>query len=176
MKQLSTAALLVCMLAIAACGGRKATTDDDSGTVVEPPTTSETTPIRPTPSQPELTAEQRRQMELQKLLATRTLYFDYDEFEIKPDYMDVLAAHASNLADDRSQRIVIEGHCDERGSREYNIGLGERRAQAVRRVLMLQGVSASQIQTISYGEERPAAPGHNEQAWARNRRAEIVYR
>lgn len=176
MKPIMCVVLLSSALFIAGCPGR--TTPDADTATIEPsaPDTTETAPVRPQPDTPVLTAEQRRQMELQRLLGTRTLYFDYDEFEIRPEYMDLIAAHANNLVGNPGQRIVIEGHCDERGSREYNIGLGERRAQAVRRALMLQGVAAGQIQTISYGEERPAVPGHNEQAWARNRRAEIVYR
>jgi len=87
----------------------------------------------------------------------------------------VVGAHAKYLASHGSARVRLEGHTDERGSREYNIGLGERRAQAVRRALLLQGASEGQISTVSYGEERPAVPGHDEAAWAKNRRVEIVY-
>jgi peptidoglycan-associated lipoprotein len=108
-------------------------------------------------------------------LQTRTIYFDFDSSEIKPEFADVLSAHARYLASNASIRVRLEGNTDERGSREYNIGLGERRAQAVRRALTLQGVSESQITTVSYGEERPAVTGHTEEAWARNRRVELVY-
>jgi len=87
----------------------------------------------------------------------------------------VVAAHAKYLAGHPGTRVRLEGHTDERGSREYNIGLGERRAQSVRRALLLQGAADAQISTVSYGEERPAAPGHDEAAWAKNRRVEIVY-
>jgi peptidoglycan-associated lipoprotein len=109
------------------------------------------------------------------LLATRVVYFDFDSSEIKGGGTDVVAAHAKYLARHSDQRVRLEGHTDERGSREYNIGLGERRAQAVRRALLLQGASDAQISTVSYGEERPAVPGHDEAAWAKNRRVEIVY-
>ena len=109
------------------------------------------------------------------LLATRVVYFDFDSSEIKGSGTDVVAAHAKFLARHSDQRVRLEGHTDERGSREYNIGLGERRAQAVRRALLLQGASDAQISTVSYGEERPAVPGHDEAAWAKNRRVEIVY-
>ena len=95
--------------------------------------------------------------------------------EIKGEGTDVVAAHAKYLAANPSTRVRLEGHTDERGSREYNIGLGERRAQAVRRALLLQGAADAQISTVSYGEERPAVPGHDEAAWAKNRRVEIVY-
>jgi peptidoglycan-associated lipoprotein len=108
-------------------------------------------------------------------LQKRTIYFDFDSSEIKAEFADLVTAHAHYLASNASIRVRLEGNTDERGSREYNIGLGERRAQAVRRALMLQGVSESQIATVSYGEERPAVTGHTEEAWARNRRVELVY-
>jgi peptidoglycan-associated lipoprotein len=109
------------------------------------------------------------------LLAKRTIYFDFDNSEIKGEGTDIVAAHAKYLAANPSARVRLEGNTDERGSREYNIGLGERRAQAVRRALLLQGASDTQLSTVSYGEERPAAAGHDETAWAKNRRVEIVY-
>jgi len=109
------------------------------------------------------------------LLATKVVYFDFDNSEIKGTGTDVVAAHAKYLAGHPGTRVRLEGHTDERGSREYNIGLGERRAQSVRRALLLQGAADAQISTVSYGEERPAAPGHDEAAWAKNRRVEIVY-
>ena len=87
----------------------------------------------------------------------------------------MVAAHAKYLASHQGARVRLEGHTDERGSREYNIGLGERRAQAVRRALLLQGATDAQISTVSYGAERPAVAGHDEAAWAKNRRVEIVY-
>jgi len=108
-------------------------------------------------------------------LAKRTVYFDFDSSEIKGEGTDIVAAHAKYLASNPGTRVRLEGHTDERGSREYNIGLGERRAQSVRRALLLQGASDTQISTVSYGEERPAVAGHDEAAWAKNRRVEIVY-
>jgi len=109
------------------------------------------------------------------LLATRVVYFDFDSSEIKGAGTDIVAAHAKYLAAHSGTRVRLEGHTDERGSREYNIGLGERRAQAVRRALLLQGAIDAQISTVSYGEERPAISGHDEAAWSKNRRVEIVY-
>jgi peptidoglycan-associated lipoprotein len=105
----------------------------------------------------------------------RILYFDFDSSEIKPEYVATLAAHARALSANASIRVRLEGHTDERGSPEYNIGLGERRAQAVRRALLLQGVGEGQVSTVSYGEERPAVPGQSEEAWSKDRRVEIVY-
>ena len=109
------------------------------------------------------------------LLATRVIYFDFDSSEIKGGGTDVVAAHARYLSANPNARVRLEGHTDDRGSREYNIGLGERRAQAVRRALLLQGALDIQITTVSYGAERPAVPGHDEAAWAKNRRVEIIY-
>lgn len=108
-------------------------------------------------------------------LASRTIYFDLDSAEIRSDSIDIVNTHARSLAGRPTAKVRLEGHADERGSREYNIGLGERRAQAVRRALMLQGAGDQQIATVSYGEERPAINGSDESSWSKNRRVEIVY-
>ena len=110
-----------------------------------------------------------------ELLSKRIIYFDFDRADIRADSQSVAAAHAQYLSKNPSQKVRLEGHADERGSREYNIGLGERRGQAVRRALLLQGVAEAQLSTVSYGEERPAVAGSDEQAYALNRRVEIVY-
>jgi peptidoglycan-associated lipoprotein len=101
------------------------------------------------------------------------VYFDFDSSEIRPQYAGVITAHARGLAANPNQRLRLEGHTDERGSREYNIALGERRAQAVRRALLLQGAADAQLVTVSYGEERPAVDGTTEEAFALNRRVEF---
>ena len=103
------------------------------------------------------------------------IYFDFDSSEVSSADTDTVAGHASMMSGKMNINVRLEGHADERGSREYNIGLGERRAQAVRRLLLLQGVSAGQISTVSFGEERPAADGSGESAYAQNRRVEIIY-
>jgi peptidoglycan-associated lipoprotein len=105
----------------------------------------------------------------------RVIYFEFDRFEIKPEYNAILQAHARYLSSNPGARVRLEGHADERGSREYNIGLGEKRAQSVRSVLLLQGAVSDQIATVSFGEERPAVIGSDEEAWSLNRRVEIVY-
>ena len=104
------------------------------------------------------------------------IYFDYDSFVVKPDYADVIEAHARFLKADRNRKAAIEGHTDERGGREYNLALGQRRAEAVRRALGLLGVPDAQLEAVSFGKEKPAVQGGSEEAMARNRRAEIVYR
>jgi peptidoglycan-associated lipoprotein len=108
-------------------------------------------------------------------LSQRVFYFDFDSNEIKPDYAAALEAHGRYLAAHPEARAVIEGHTDERGSQEYNLALGERRAEAVKRVLVLNGATAEQVQSVSYGEEKPAMDGSSESAWSQNRRAELVY-
>lgn len=105
----------------------------------------------------------------------RVIYFEFDRFDVKPEYNTVLQAHGRYLSSNPTSRVRLEGHADERGSREYNIGLGEKRSQAVRNVLLLQGAVADQIATVSFGEERPAVIGSDDEAWALNRRVEIVY-
>jgi peptidoglycan-associated lipoprotein len=103
------------------------------------------------------------------------IYFEFDSSEVRGQDQDLVAGHAIALNDNSGANVRLEGHADERGSREYNIGLGERRAQAVRQMLMIQGVSASQIQTVSFGEERPESLGSSESDYAENRRVEIKY-
>lgn len=110
------------------------------------------------------------------LLSKRVIYFDFDRAEVKPEQRAIIEAHAQYLAANRNLRVVLEGHTDERGSREYNMGLGERRANAVRSLITLQGASPSQVETVSFGEERPVAMGQDEGSWRLNRRVEIVYR
>jgi peptidoglycan-associated lipoprotein len=111
----------------------------------------------------------------QGMLAKRTVYFDFDSAVIKGDGTDIVSAHAKYLSDHADARVRLEGNTDERGSPEYNIGLGMRRAQAVRQALLLQGASAAQITVVSYGAEHPVDPAHNEDAWSKNRRVDIVY-
>lgn len=110
------------------------------------------------------------------LLSKRVIYFEFDRAEIKPEFREIIEAHAQYLNNNSNTRVVLEGHTDERGTREYNMGLGERRANAVRQLFTLQGVASNQIETVSYGEERPVALGNDEESWRLNRRVEIVYR
>jgi peptidoglycan-associated lipoprotein len=111
----------------------------------------------------------------QSPLATRVIYFDFDRAEVREEFRPVVEAHAGYLADNPGAQVTLEGHTDERGSREYNLGLGERRAQSVERLLTLLGAGGDQVRTVSYGEEQPAAEGHDEAAWSQNRRVEIIY-
>jgi peptidoglycan-associated lipoprotein len=110
----------------------------------------------------------------ERSLSNNIVYFDFDKSEIKSEYAGVVTAFAKYLSAHPSTKVRLEGHTDERGTREYNVGLGERRANAVQAALTAQGVAAGQISVISYGEERPADPGHTETAWAKNRRVQII--
>ena len=108
-------------------------------------------------------------------LRQRVVYFDLDQYLIKPDFQAAMACHAKYLRDRPDARVTLEGHADERGSREYNLGLGERRGNAVSSALQANGGSAGQITVVSYGEERPVCTDSNESCWSQNRRVEIVY-
>jgi peptidoglycan-associated lipoprotein len=121
------------------------------------------------------TALTPQQQALAAIQQKNVVFFDFDSSEIRSEYVPVVAAHAQYLVKYPTARVRLEGHTDERGSREYNIGLGERRAQTVRRALLAQGVAESQITTVSYGEERPAVEGSDEAAFAQNRRVELVH-
>ena len=107
------------------------------------------------------------------LLAQRTVFFDFDSFVVKDEYRPMLEAHAKVLGANRGKRMTLEGHTDERGGREYNLALGQKRAEAVLRTMVLLGVQDAQLEAVSFGEERPAVPGSDEAAWAKNRRVEL---
>jgi peptidoglycan-associated lipoprotein len=110
------------------------------------------------------------------LLSKRVIYFDFDSASIREADRPVIQAHAEYMAAHSYASISLEGHADERGSREYNIALGERRAKAVRQLLLFQGAATGQLETVSFGEERPLADGHDEGSWQQNRRVEINYK
>ena len=109
------------------------------------------------------------------ILSKRSVYFDYDSYEVKSEYKDLVTAHAKFLAENRQFKMLIQGNTDERGSREYNLALGQKRADAIRKMLSLLGVSEGQLESVSLGEEKPKNEGHNESAWAENRRGDMLY-
>jgi peptidoglycan-associated lipoprotein len=108
-------------------------------------------------------------------LANRTIYFEYDSAKLTSESIAILETHGNFIAGNGEVSVRLEGHADERGSREYNIALGDRRAQSVRRVLLFQGASSDQVETVSYGEEQPAESGHDDAAWGLNRRVVLIY-
>lgn len=108
-------------------------------------------------------------------LSKRSVYFDYDKFDIKDQYRPLVEAHAKFLRDNPTAKMLIQGNADERGSREYNVGLGQRRADALKKMLSLLGVPDSQMEAVSLGEEKPVCTEHNEDCWAKNRRDDMLY-
>jgi peptidoglycan-associated lipoprotein len=166
------AVVLAASLAVSGCGSKKTKPDANAGANTSQSSDAQNSGVGQANANDEGADAPGP---LEGMLAKRTIYFDFDSSEIKGEGTDIVAAHAKYLAKNGAMKIRLEGHTDERGSREYNIGLGERRAQAVRRALLLQGAAEGQISTVSYGEERPASAGSDEAAWAKNRRVEIVY-
>jgi peptidoglycan-associated lipoprotein len=141
------------------------------------------TPPPPPPEQPAMTETQPAtsgaytpaDLDTDACLRQRVVYFDFDKSEIKPEFQQIIACHAKYLQDRPTAQMRLEGSTDERGTREYNLGLGERRGNAVSSALQAAGASASQLNVVSYGEERPTCREHNEDCWSKNRRVEIVY-
>ena len=163
-------ALTAAVLMTAGCAKKAVQTPPSAGDNVpntppkEPDKSADTTPTPPTtPSSHVLSASDMQ-----------PVFFDFDSFALRDDARSTLDANARLLRDNTSAKIVIEGHCDERGTVEYNQALGERRAQAARDYLVQAGIPDSRVQTLSYGKERPFEPGHDESAWAKNRRAHFT--
>jgi peptidoglycan-associated lipoprotein len=159
---------LVIVLALApGCASRKKVTTAEvepqppTETTTPPPPTSETTTPPPT-------------TESTESVALEDAFFDFDDFSLRPDAKSSLEKDAKYLEKNASTRVVIEGHCDERGSVEYNLALGEKRARAAHDYLVSYGIQGGRLTTISYGKERPFDPGHDESAWSKNRRAHVV--
>src|SRR5471032_1488508 len=170
MKKL--ALYLVVAAVAAACASKEAKqepTVSDRSTAVNPPTTGTTSNTNRTTPPPPIVRNELTDGPLSK----RSVYFDYDSNAVKDEYRGLVQAHSRYLADKRDARIRIEGNCDERGSREYNLALGQRRAESVKKIMTVLGVPDARVETVSYGEEKPVAPGHDESAWSQNRRADI---
>jgi peptidoglycan-associated lipoprotein len=160
-------------LAIAGCASSGGTTDEASNTDMS----AQESQTQGVPGSPDLdvVTEEQAAMASNAMLEQTTVYFGYDRSEIRPEFKDLLNAHASYLVANPQASIVLEGHCDERGTVEYNLALGERRADTVKRYLIVQGANPSQIESVSFGEERPAMMGSDDSAMSKNRRAEIKY-
>jgi peptidoglycan-associated lipoprotein len=161
--------LLIVLALAPGCSSRKKVSSDAQ---IEPPPTETTTPPSetsetPLPPSSETTGER---------LALEDAFFDFDDFSLRQDAKSALETDGKYLQKNSDVRIVIEGHCDERGSVEYNLALGEKRARAAKEYLVSYGIPGSRLTTISYGKERPFDPGHDESSWAKNRRAHVVAR
>lgn len=155
-------------LSLLACGGSKQVAQTEA----EEPVVAQ--PAPEPPPREETVAAAPVERAAPAPLALQNVNFDYDKYELTPVAMDILSINAKGLREHPEAQILIEGHCDERGTVEYNLALGDRRAKAVKDYLVALGIDSSRLSTISYGKERPLDDGHNESAWAKNRRAEFV--
>ncbi len=172
MKLVHVLALVVLSTSLAACTKPKQTKPVAQTPAAETDSASTTGIDQGTAPSGNLTPQQQA---LAQLKTKNIIYFDYDSSGIPQEYLSVVSANAAYLVKYPTVRVRLEGSTDERGTREYNIGLGERRAQVVKNALLAQGAAAAQITTVSYGEERPAVEGHDEAAYAQNRRVEFAY-
>jgi peptidoglycan-associated lipoprotein len=187
-KWIKVGLIIIPVLMLGACGTTGGTKKQEGaaggqGGEMQTPESATTTPVEPgggegmTPLPGGATGMEANGApgDTSGLLSKKVVYFDFDSSTVHDEDRAIIQAHADYLTQHPAVKVTLEGHTDERGSREYNIGLGERRANAVAEMMKLMGVSAQQISTVSYGEERPAALGHDESAWRLNRRVEIVY-
>ncbi len=170
-------ALYLAIAALAAgCASKETQTDapvtDRSAGVSQPSGSARGSTATPS-QQPTIAGNPLR--DPNNILSKRSVFFDYDSNSVKDEYRGLVQAHSRYLGDKRDDKIRSEGHADERGSREYNLALGQRRAESVKRVMTVLGVPEARIETTSYGEEKPMAQGHDEQSWSQNRRADIKY-
>jgi peptidoglycan-associated lipoprotein len=170
MKKLSMSVLLISLLA--ACAS------DKPAEVASAPVTPTEAPAAPVAEAPAAVAPVAVDPldDANSILSKRSAYFAFDKSVIKAEDKPMIEAHGQYLASHADRKVEVEGNADERGSSEYNIGLGNRRANSVKKMLIVSGAKAEQISTVSFGEEKPKATGHNEAAWSQNRRADIVYK
>ncbi|SFS02402.1 peptidoglycan-associated lipoprotein [Mitsuaria sp. PDC51] len=164
---------LVAAAALTACSSTKL---DEPAPVENKTPTQATTPTPPTTDnagqRPVQTVDLGAQLDA-AVSNQRVVYFDFDSFVVKDEYRSLIENHAKRLNNKKTLALSLEGHADERGGREYNLALGQKRAEAVAKSLTLLGVAANQVEPVSFGKERPADTGHNEEAWAKNRRVEL---
>lgn len=165
----STRVLLVSLLSVAVLAGCSKKVKEEAPAPAPTPSDIVTTPA------PVATGYGPNDLDTDACLRQRVVYFDLDQDALKPEFQAIMSCHAKYLRDRPSSRITLQGHADERGSRAYNQGLGERRGNAVNSALQAAGGSASQLTVVSYGEERPVCTDSGEACWAQNRRVEIVY-
>lgn len=174
MKPMKIVLILAALALIATgCSSERPKPTQEPVIVDEPPPP----PPPPEPAEPTAIPDESAgdPLESDPLLRQRRVFFGFDSSDVQDDFRNMIAAHANYLQNNPNAIITLEGHTDERGTREYNLALGERRARGVRQLLIVQSVSPNQIRFISYGEENPIALGHDEASWAQNRRVEIVY-
>ncbi|HEX6691534.1 MAG TPA: peptidoglycan-associated lipoprotein Pal [Burkholderiales bacterium] len=178
MRLTAIAAFSTSVLLLAACG---TTGDSQAPAPVDtpggkPPGSVQTQPVKPVDvtGKPGATATSALK-DPNNILSKRSIYYDLDKFDVKNEYRALVEAHAKYLRENPNARMLIQGNTDERGSREYNVGLGQRRSDGVKRMLTLLGARESQVESVSLGEEKPQDAGHSESAWSKNRRSDILY-
>lgn len=169
------AALAMSALVLTGCNSSSTRPEDDAPAPVPTEPTTQPTQVEVEPEDPWKVDASGNPLNNFGEPVGRLFYFDFDRYVVKPRAQRLLAQHAEFLRTHSDRSVRLEGHADERGTRDYNLALGERRANAVRQYLTARGVRPGQIRSVSYGEERPVDPGHDEAAWARNRRVEMVY-
>ena len=169
-KVLKGLMLALPVIAVAACSSHKNNNDDQTNAGMDGSDNSGYNS-----SNGNMSSDEQARLQMQQLQQNNIVYFGLDKYDIQSDFAQMLDAHANFLRSNPSYKVTIEGHADERGTPEYNIALGERRANAVKMYLQGKGVSADQIAIVSYGKEKPAVLGHDESAYAKNRRAVLVY-
>jgi len=178
-KNLVMSVVLVSLLA--ACSSKpvkeepKAAVEDKSPVATQTAPKAESAPAATTAPVSDAKTSVNPLTDPSNILSKRNVYFDFDKDEVKAEYRPLVEAHAKYLVANPSAHVALQGNTDERGSREYNLALGQRRAVAVKKVLNVYGANDKQIETVSYGEEKPKASGHEESAYAENRRVDIVY-
>jgi peptidoglycan-associated lipoprotein len=149
--------------------GKPAEPQASQGLPIAPPQ-AKVTPLQPSTVQADPLKDPN------SALSKRSVFYEFDKYDVKDEYRPVIQAHGKYLADHRSTKMLIQGNCDERGSREYNIALGQRRAEGVKRMLVLMGATESQVEPVSLGEEKPRCAEHSEGCWQQNRRSDMLYR
>ena len=170
-KVLKAILIAVPVMTLAACSSTSSTSADDANSTAQQVTET----VQVETAAPVMSPAEQMRQKLEALRQENTIYFDFDRATVRPEFVEVLEAHGTFLRANPSVRVTIEGHSDERGTPEYNIALGERRAQAVQSYLQNLGVSAGQLSTVSYGEEEPVDRSRTETGFAKTRRALFVY-
>jgi len=176
MKKTWIAALA--LIVLYGCGSQPSKDDDKPAVEDRTPGAAQTAPAQPAVSTQPVRPTQVQANPLKdpnNILSKRSVYFDYDSDRIRDEFRPILQAHAKYLADNGSAKMLIQGNCDERGSREYNLALGQRRSEAVRRILVLMGAREAQIESVSLGEEKPRCTEQTEACWAENRRGDMLH-
>ncbi len=177
------AAAVLAFATLASCGGGPVSEQSPAGVEERTPSgTAGGTTTKPVPqgqvAKVDLTGKPSAQSILtdpRNILSRRSIFYELDAYDVKEQYKDLVEAHARYLRDNPKTKMLIQGNTDERGSREYNVGLGQRRSEGVKRMLLLLGAREDQVESVSLGEEKPRSEGHDEQAWTQNRRSDILY-